>query len=67
MPADAAQARARLLDVLSHAVGALVMSRACPDDSPLADEILAVCRDAILQSLGLAGQTGTVAPPPAAL
>ncbi|MBK6714466.1 MAG: TetR/AcrR family transcriptional regulator [Burkholderiales bacterium] len=65
--ADAAQTRARLLDALSHAVGALVMSRACPDDSPLADEILAVSRDAILQSLGLAGQTGTVAPPPAAL
>ena len=49
-PADAAQARARILDVLSHAVGAIVMSRACPDDSPLADEILAVCRDAILGS-----------------
>ena len=49
-PADAAQARARILDVLSHAVGALVLSRACPDDSPLADEILAVCRDAILGS-----------------
>jgi TetR/AcrR family transcriptional repressor of nem operon len=27
------------------------MSRACPDDSPLADEILATCRDAILASL----------------
>jgi TetR/AcrR family transcriptional repressor of nem operon len=49
-PADAARARARLIDVLSHAVGALVLSRACPDDSPLADEILAVCRDAILGS-----------------
>lgn len=48
---DAAQARARILDVLAHAVGALVMSRACPDDSPLADEILAVSRDAILESL----------------
>jgi len=32
-------------------VGALVMSRACPDDSPLADEFLAVSRDAILESL----------------
>ncbi len=52
-PADAAQARARVLDVLSHAVGALVLSRACPDDSPLADEILAVCRDAILSSQSL--------------
>ena len=49
-PTEAAQARARLLDVLAHAVGALVLSRACPDDSPLADEILAVCRDAILGS-----------------
>lgn len=46
--ADAAQVRARILDVLSHAVGALVLSRACPDDSPLADEILTVCRDAVL-------------------
>jgi TetR/AcrR family transcriptional repressor of nem operon len=49
--ADAAQARSRILDVLAHAVGALVMSRACPDDSPLADEILAVSRDALLESL----------------
>jgi len=49
-PADAALARARVLDVLSHAVGALVLSRACPDDSPLADEILTVCREALLGS-----------------
>lgn len=48
---DAGQARARSLDILAHAVGAIVMSRACPDDSPLADEILAVCRDAILASM----------------
>ena len=47
---DQAQARARILDVLAHAVGALVLSRACPDDSPLADEILAASRDAILGS-----------------
>jgi len=32
-------------------VGAIVMSRACPDDSPLADEILSACRDKILASL----------------
>ncbi len=37
--------------MLAHAVGAIVLSRACPDDSPLAEEILAVCRDAILASL----------------
>ena len=49
-PADVAQARSRALDALAHALGALVLSRACPDDSPLADEILAVCRDAILGS-----------------
>lgn len=48
--ADAAQVRAATLDVLAHAVGAIVLSRACPDDSPLADEILAVCRDAILKA-----------------
>ena len=38
-----------------YAVGAIVLSRACPDDSPLADEILAVCRDAILASLRPSG------------
>ena len=54
-PADAARGRARNLDMLAHAVGALVLSRACPDDSPLADEILAVCRDAILASQAAPG------------
>jgi len=49
--ADAGLTRAQSLDLLAHAVGALVISRACPDDSPLADEILAVCREAILASL----------------
>lgn len=49
--ADAAQVRRRILDTLAHAVGALVLSRACPDDSALADEFLAVGRDAILESL----------------
>lgn len=49
--ADPDQARAVVLDMLAHAVGAIVMSRACPDDSPLADEILAVCRAAMLAAL----------------
>ncbi len=49
--ADPEQARAKILDMLTHAVGAIVMSRACPDDSPLADEILEVCRDAILGTI----------------
>lgn len=42
------EARAKRIDTLAHVVGALVLSRACPDDSPLADEILAVCRTRIL-------------------
>lgn len=49
--ADAKQARAKGLDLLAHVVGAIVMSRACPDDSPLADEILTACRKEILASL----------------
>lgn len=43
--APTGEERADLLAMLAQAVGAIVMSRACPDDSPLADEILAVCRD----------------------
>lgn len=41
-------ARATRIDTLAHVVGALVLSRACPDDSPLADEILEICRTRIL-------------------
>lgn len=55
---DTRLARARSLDILAHAVGAIVMSRACPDDSPLADEILAVCRDQILASMGPSATAG---------
>lgn len=43
-----AGSRADLIDTIAHLVGALVLSRACPDDSPLADEILDVCRSRIL-------------------
>lgn len=50
-PDAARAARAKSLTMLSTAVGALIMSRACPDDSALADEILAVCREALLGSL----------------
>lgn len=39
--ADSGRQRAKTLDMLAHVVGAIVMSRACPDDSSLADEILA--------------------------
>ena len=44
------EARAKRIDTLAHVVGAIVLSRACPDDSPLADEILEVCRTRILRS-----------------
>jgi TetR/AcrR family transcriptional repressor of nem operon len=39
-----ANARAQAISVLAQAVGAIVLSRACPDTSALADEILDVCR-----------------------
>ncbi|MEU6228009.1 TetR family transcriptional regulator [Streptomyces sp. NPDC047042] len=49
--AEQRAARAMVIDMLAHAVGAIMLSRACPDDSPLADEILEVCRKEILASL----------------
>lgn len=42
------EARATRIDTLAHVVGAIVLSRACPDDSSLADEILEVCRTRLL-------------------
>ncbi len=48
---DQNEMRAKLIDTYAHVVGALVLSRACPDDSPMADEILEVCRAQILASL----------------
>jgi len=42
------EARAERISTIAHLVGALVLSRACPDDSALADEILEVCRSRIL-------------------
>lgn len=49
--ADQQEARARMISAMAQAVGAVILSRACPDDSPLADQILDVCRSAILESL----------------
>lgn len=51
--------RARRLSTFAHLVGAIVLSRACPDDSPLADEILQACRSAIVPKRSAAcGPTG---------
>ncbi len=44
-------ARARRIALMAQAVGAVVLSRSCPDDSPLADEILDVCRAQILAQM----------------
>ena len=43
-PALSRETRAKNINAIAHAVGALVLSRACPDDSRLADEILAASR-----------------------
>lgn len=45
------KARERRIAVIAQLVGALVLSRSCPDDSPLADEILDICRTAILSGM----------------
>ncbi|MGV0087522.1 TetR/AcrR family transcriptional regulator (plasmid) [Rahnella aceris] len=44
--------RTRNINLLTHAIGAIVMSRACPDNSTLADEILEACRKSILHPAG---------------
>ena len=67
-PGDADQDRradrAMVLDMLAHSIGAIMLSRACPDDSPLADEILDVCRKEILASLahGSSDQPAALSP-----
>ena len=48
---DQRAARTRVINILAHSIGAIMLSRACPDDSPLADEILDACRKEILASL----------------
>jgi len=49
--ANRREERSKTIDMLAHAIGAVVLSRACPDDSPLANEILEVCRSEILAPL----------------
>lgn len=50
---DPVACRAKFLAAMAHSLGAVIMSRACPDDSALADEILAACRNSILKSVDL--------------
>lgn len=49
--------RAQRIALMAQAVGAVVLSRACPDDSPLADEILDACRADALTRLSDAPST----------
>lgn len=53
--ADPAAARAEAISQFSQMLGAVVLSRACPDDSPLADEILEVSRRQMLARHAPAG------------
>lgn len=48
------EGRRKMIDLLARAVGAIMLSRACPDDSALADEILEVCRAEMFASLAMA-------------
>ncbi|MCB2250822.1 TetR family transcriptional regulator [Pseudomonas chlororaphis] len=49
--AAAGEGRKKMIDLLARAVGAIILSRACPDESALADEILEVCRAEMFASL----------------
>ncbi|AZF50815.1 Transcriptional regulator, AcrR family [Pseudomonas sp. R4-34-07] len=51
-------ARVKMIDLLARAVGAIVLSRACPDDSALADEILGVCRGEMIEALPVQVERG---------
>jgi TetR/AcrR family transcriptional repressor of nem operon len=48
------KARALTIDVFAQIVGAIALSRACPDDCALVDEILDVCRRSVLARLSSA-------------
>lgn len=52
MPSHGTDARAKAVSVLAQAVGAIILSRACPDDADLADEIIDTCRANCLHSMG---------------
>ena len=43
--------RAKMINLFATAVGAVMLSRACPDDSALADEILEACHAQLMASL----------------
>ncbi|UNP87504.1 TetR/AcrR family transcriptional regulator [Aeromonas encheleia] len=48
---DTRARRAKGIALMAQMVGAIMLSRACPDESPLADEILDACSAALLSRL----------------
>lgn len=54
------EGRVKMIDMLARAVGAIILSRACPDDSALADEILAVCHAEMTASLLMSADSAEV-------
>jgi TetR/AcrR family transcriptional repressor of nem operon len=48
---DRTAKRAKAICLMASAIGAIVLSRAYPDDSALADEILTACRTEMLESI----------------
>jgi TetR/AcrR family transcriptional regulator, transcriptional repressor for nem operon len=51
--------RARGIALMAQMIGAIMLSRACPDESPLADEILDACSAALLSRLSSSEDTAT--------
>lgn len=54
---DQTKARAKMIDMLAHVVGAVVLSRACPQESSLAEEILNVCCAELLEAKSSSNST----------
>ncbi|VVQ19705.1 hypothetical protein PS925_04664 [Pseudomonas fluorescens] len=59
--AASGEGRVKMIDMLARAVGAIILSRACPDDSALADEILAVCHAEMTAALLTSADSAEVA------
>ena len=54
--------RARRIALMAQMIGAIMLSRACPDESPLADEILAACRASLLSQIASCEEAATAEP-----
>ena len=54
--------RAKGIALMAQMIGAIMLSRACPDESPLADEILAACRTTLLSQVASCEEAATAEP-----